>query len=109
MENNYDAIFAAMADPTRRCVLSTLSRGPASVSDLHAPHAIKMPTFMKHLRKLEEAGLIQTHKSGRIRTVELDQNTMLVAENWISQQRNQWKQRLDRLEALAEKMDRTTS
>lgn len=109
MENNYDAIFSAMSDPTRRAVVARLAAGPATVTDLHAPHDIALPTFMKHLRKLENAGLVHSKKSGRIRTVSLNQNTLQAAETWIARQRRQWERRLDRLQNLADRMDRTTS
>lgn len=109
MDNNFDTVFAAMADPTRRAVLEALTKGPAPVSDLHAPHDIALPTFMKHLKKLEAAGLIRSEKSGRVRTVTLDTAPLRAAEGWLAQQRTHWEHRLDRLQQLAETLKRTTS
>ncbi len=109
MENNLDTVFAAMADPTRRDVLMRLSNGPATVSELHEGHDIALPSFMKHLSKLEAAGLVNSEKTGRVRTVELDAAALTVAEKWIHKQRRQWEGRLDRLQALAETLHRTKS
>src|SRR5690606_38458477 len=67
-EPRLDALFQALADPTRRAILSRLARGPASVSDLAQPFDMALPSLMGHLRKLEEAGLIDTKKDGRVRT-----------------------------------------
>lgn len=102
MGNNLDFFFAAMADPTRRAVIESLTSGPATVSDLHAPHSMALPTFMKHLSRLESAGLIRTQKTGRIRTVHLETDAMAQAETWIKRQRCLWEARLDRLAEIAE-------
>jgi len=109
MDNHMNAVFAAMSDPTRRAVIERLTRGPSTVSDLHAPHAMALPTFLKHLRKLEDAGLVTSRKTGRVRTVMIEAAPLRTAEDWLSRQRSQWDSRLDRLDALATQMQRTTS
>lgn len=96
-----------MADPTRRAVIERLLTGPASVSDLHAPHDMAMPSFLKHLRKLEQAGLVTSRKTGRIRMIHIEAEPMRVAEDWLSRQRTLWEGRIDRLQALAEALERT--
>lgn len=63
-----DDVFQALADPTRRAILSRLAQGPASVGELAAPFAMALPSFMKHLRVLERSGWIVTRKAGRVRT-----------------------------------------
>ena len=102
MENNLNAFFGAMADPTRRAVIETLVSGPRTVSDLHAPHNMALPTFMKHLSKLQNAGLIRSVKKGRVRTIHIEAAPMKAAEDWITRQRQMWTTRLDRLALLAE-------
>lgn len=106
MANNLDPIFAAMADPTRRRVVERLTAGPAPVSELHAPHDMALPTFLKHLKKLEAAGLVRSEKAGRVRTVHIEAAALRAAEDWLSQQRRMWERRLDRLAARAEQPER---
>ena len=106
MANQLDHLFAAMADPTRRAVVERLTRGPAPVSELHDPHDIPLPTFLRHLSRLEAAGLVRSEKKGRVRTVHLEALPLRAAEDWLSRQRALWEGRLDRLQALAEELDR---
>lgn len=93
-----DGIFQALADPTRRAVLGRLGHGPASVSALAAPFAMALPSFMKHISMLEQAGLIRTSKAGRVRTCEIDPTQLAAAERWLEEQRSIWTGRTDRLE-----------
>ena len=94
-----DAVFRALADPTRRGVVERLGRGPATVGDLAAPFAMALPSFMQHLRVLEGAGLVQSSKTGRVRTVQLATARLRLAEDWLAGQRRRWSARLDRLDA----------
>ncbi len=93
-----DDIFHALADPTRRAVLRRLGEAPASISDLAKPFEMALPSFMKHIRCLEESGLIRTHKEGRVRTCAIEKKQFAVAEAWLSAQRALWEGRTDRLE-----------
>jgi DNA-binding transcriptional ArsR family regulator len=95
-----DGAFGALADPTRRAVLGRLGAGPASVGELAAPFSMALPSFMKHIRYLEDAGWIRTRKSGRVRTCTLESESFAVIETWLSQQRSIWEGRTDRLEAF---------
>ena len=101
MANHLDGFFGAMADPTRRAVIERLTRGPAPVGELHAPHDIALPTFLKHLKVLEAAGLVRSEKKGRVRTVHIEAAPLAEAEDWLKCQRKVWEGRLDRLDALA--------
>lgn len=94
---NYDAAFHALADPTRRAVLVTLAQGPRPVSELAAPHAMALPTFLKHLRVLEDAALIATEKRGRTRHCALRPEALRPLEGWLAAQRETWAARTDRL------------
>lgn len=102
MTNNLDTFFGAMSDPTRRAVIERLVTGPAAVSELHAPHDIALPTFMRHLKVLEDSGLVRSEKKGRVRTVHIEAAPLAVAEGWLQKQRAMWEGRLDRLRLLAE-------
>lgn len=95
---NLDTVFAALADPTRRAIVAQLAQGAAAVSDLAAPHSMALPSFLKHLSKLETAGLITTTKHGRVRTCTLRPQVLAQATTWIDAQRALWDARLDALE-----------
>jgi DNA-binding transcriptional ArsR family regulator len=93
-----DGIFQALADPTRRAVLGRLGKGPASISELAEPFDMALPSFMKHIRFLEDSGLIRTRKEGRVRTCTIEKKPLAVVETWLSRQRALWEGRTDRLE-----------
>ncbi len=93
-----DGVLVALADPTRRAVVTRLGRGPATVGDLARPFAMTLPSFMKHVRTLETHGLIRTTKSGRVRICELDRARLDVVGHWLDEQRQVWEGRTDRLE-----------
>ena len=93
-----DDVFQALADPTRRAVLGRLGTGPASVGELAAPFSMALPSFMKHIRYLENTGWIRTRKTGRVRTCTLERESFDVIETWLSEQRRIWEGRTDRLE-----------
>jgi DNA-binding transcriptional ArsR family regulator len=95
-----DGVFQALADPTRRAVLGRLGAGPASVGELAAPFDMALPSFMKHIRYLENTGLITTRKSGRVRTCVLEKASFDVIDTWLSDQRSIWEGRTDRLESF---------
>ncbi len=100
MTNNreLDALFASLADPTRRAILARLAHGPASVTDLARPFGMALPSFLQHLRRLEEGGLIETAKAGRVRTCTLRVGALAPARDWMAAQRLLWEGRHDRLE-----------
>ncbi|MCB1335086.1 MAG: helix-turn-helix transcriptional regulator [Roseivivax sp.] len=106
MDNYLDSFFGAISDPTRRAVIERLVHGPAPVSELHAPHDIALPSFLKHLKVLEAAGLVRSIKVGRVRTVHLEAAPLAKAEHWLERQRRIWEGRTDRLAALAEALER---
>jgi DNA-binding transcriptional ArsR family regulator len=100
MENHrtsLDAAFHALSDPTRRAVVSRLTKSPAPVKELAEPFDMGLPAFLKHLRVLEESGLIATEKTGRTRTCQVEIGRLAEAESWLSEQRALWQARRDRL------------
>jgi len=99
-----DRVFHALGDPSRRAILEKLSRGPISVSRLAEPLGITLAAVVQHLQVLEESGLIQTEKVGRVRTCRLEPGGLSVIEKWIGDRRTTWERQLDRLgELLAER------
>jgi DNA-binding transcriptional ArsR family regulator len=96
-------LFHALADPTRRAVLTRLTQSPAAITELAEPTGLSLPTVMRHLSVLEEAGLITTSKEGRIRTCALVPETLDPMRTWLDEQRALWEARLDRLDAFVMK------
>ena len=94
-----DATFQALADPTRRAIVSALARGGlATVTELARPHRMSLPAVMKHLKVLEKAGLVTQRKSGRTRRCRLAARPLKKAEAWISQYRAFWETQFDALD-----------
>ena len=91
-------LFHALADPTRRSILTRLAQGPAPVSELAEPTGLRLPTVMRHLSVLEEAGLIATAKDGRVRTCAIVPEALTPMRTWLDEQRAIWESRLDRLD-----------
>jgi len=97
--------FAALADPTRIDIVRRLSRGTASVSELAAPHEMSLRAVLKHVQVLEDAGLVRTVKSGRVRRCELQPRRIAETAQWLEQLRQRWQGRLDRLEQYAKEKE----
>jgi DNA-binding transcriptional ArsR family regulator len=99
--NELDRVFAALSDPTRRAILERLAKGDAAVSELAAPFDMAQPTISRHLRVLEEAGLIRTARDAQRRPRSLVIGGPLEqADAWLAPFRAQWERRLDRLESF---------
>lgn len=94
-----DKAFHALANPTRRAIVERLGAGPGTVSDLAAPFDMALPSLLQHLRVLEEGGLVESSKEGRVRTVRLRPKELRRAADWLARQRSLWEQRLDQLDA----------
>jgi DNA-binding transcriptional ArsR family regulator len=96
-KESLDAVFHALADPTRRALIEQLGRGPASVKELAEPLNISLPGVMQHLALLERSGLVRSRKVGRVRTCTIHTAALRAAESWISRRRASWERRFDRL------------
>ena len=90
--------FAALADPTRRAILSRLAEGEATVGELAAPHAMSLPSVSRHLKVLERAGLVVKRRSAHWRPCRLDAAPLVEAEAWMAPYRDFFEARLPRLE-----------
>lgn len=98
-----DRVFHALGDPTRRAIMEKLSEAPISVSRLAEPLDMTLAAVVQHLQVLEESGLIQTEKVGRVRTCRIEPAGLSVVEQWLGDRRSTWDRRFDRLgEFLAE-------
>ena len=97
-------LFPALADPTRRAILTRLAEGPAPVTELANPTGLRLPTVMRHLTVLEEAGLIATAKGGRVRSCAIVREAMAPVRTWLDEQRAMWESRLDRLDDYVMKL-----
>ncbi len=103
-----DGVFRALGDPTRRAVLQRLSSGTAAVSELAEPFDMALPSFLQHLKVLEDCGLVRSRKSGRVRTYRIAPQPLKAAEGWMTQQRAHWERRLDQLDDYLEQMKTMT-
>ena len=101
---NLSLLFHALADPTRRSILTRLAEGPAPVTELAKPTGLRLPTVMRHLSVLEEAGLIATSKEGRVRTCAIIPEALAPVRTWLDVQRAIWEARLDRLDNYVMKL-----
>jgi DNA-binding transcriptional ArsR family regulator len=93
-----DATFGALADPTRRAILSRLSKGQATVGELSRPFRISAPAISRHLRVLEQAGLIKRERDGRLQRCTLVARPLKDAVDWMGSYRSFWEGRLSALE-----------
>ncbi len=98
-EDRLDAVFGALADPTRRAILARLADGDATVSELAAPLPMSLPAVSRHLKVLESAGLISRDRDAQWRPSHLRADTLRTALDWIEPFRDLWDERLDRLDA----------
>lgn len=92
-------MLAAIADPTRRAILSRLARGDARVTDIAEPFAMSLAAVSKHVQTLERAGLVRRERRGREHTLSLDARPLRQVVRWTSRYERFWNERLDRLEA----------
>jgi DNA-binding transcriptional ArsR family regulator len=102
-----DRSFAALADPTRRSVLERLGRGSATISELAEPFGMSLTGMKKHVRVLEDAGLVTTEKVGRTRLCTLGPRRLEDATEWIELYRRMLDERLDRFGELLERTERS--
>ena len=98
MPDPLTATFAALADPTRRAMLARLARGPATVNELAEPFDLSLPTISRHLKVLEEAGLIVKERDRQFRPCRLETGPLEVADAWMEPYREFFGERLERLD-----------
>jgi DNA-binding transcriptional ArsR family regulator len=104
--NRLDLAFSALADPTRRAILARLARGEATVSELAEPFGLQQPTISKHLKVLEEAGLVTHSRDAQRRPRRLADGALKDVDVWLETFRKQWEGRLDNLGAYLDDLNR---
>lgn len=95
--NSLDAVFAALADPTRRAIAERLAEGSASVTELAGPFEVTLPAIVKQLGVLEHAGLVEHEKDGRVRYFTLVPGQLESVADWLERYGSFWRERLDGL------------
>lgn len=95
-----DAVFNALADPTRRAILARLAEGDASVGELAAPFSVSQPAVSRHLKVLEQAGLISRHRQATARLSHLEADPLRDAAAWLVDFREFWTEAYERLDEL---------
>ncbi|WP_293677045.1 helix-turn-helix transcriptional regulator [uncultured Phenylobacterium sp.] len=103
-EQELDATFQALADPTRRAILARLASGEASVTELAEPFAMSQPAISKHLKVLERAGLIRRGRDAQRRPCRIEAKPLEAANMWIERYRELWEANFGRLDSLLEEM-----
>ena len=99
VNDRLDATFAALADPTRRAILARLATGDATVNELAEPFDMTLPGVSKHLKVLEQCGLISRTRRAQFRPCHLEREPLDAAAGWIETDRRIWAERFDKLEA----------
>ena len=103
-EVELDRAFGALADPTRRAILARLTAGDAGVLDVAGPFPMSQPAITKHLRVLEEAGLISRHRQARRRMCHLEPHRLKQLSDWVGSYREFWEESFERLDELLEEL-----
>jgi len=105
--DHLSATFNALADPTRRAILAKLAKGEATVGDLAKPFDMTLPAVIKHLKVLENAGLVKKERSAQWRPCHLEAKPLKQAANWIDDYRQFWEANFDRLDDYLQEMQAT--
>jgi DNA-binding transcriptional ArsR family regulator len=95
-----DAVFAALADPTRRAIIERLSRGEARVTEVAGPFRMSLNAVSKHIRVLEASGVVERHRKGRDHILSINTSSLDEVDGWIGRTRRYWEVRLDAMERL---------
>jgi DNA-binding transcriptional ArsR family regulator len=99
-----DAVFAALADPTRRAILARLASGEASVMELGEPFAMSQPAISKHLKVLERAGLVSRGRAAQRRPRRLEARPLAEVNQWLERYRQYWDASFQKLDALLDEL-----
>jgi DNA-binding transcriptional ArsR family regulator len=106
MADQLSAVFGALADPTRRAILVSLTAGDATVAQLAAPFRVSQPAISRHLKVLEEAGLISRSRRATARLSHLEAEPLRVATVWLASYQDYWNESFDRLDTLLRQLSK---
>jgi DNA-binding transcriptional ArsR family regulator len=101
VDDQLSAVFKALSDPTRRAILAELTKGDANVAELSAPFDVSQPAISKHLKVLEQAGLISRNRRATARLSHLEAEPLREATEWLANYQQFWEERFERLDAVA--------
>ena len=104
MTDMLSTTFAALADPTRRAILARLTHGPATINELAEPFAMTLPSVSRHVKVLEEAGLVSKAREAQFRSCRLETLPLEAADSWLAEYRQFFNERFDRLEVQLKTM-----
>jgi DNA-binding transcriptional ArsR family regulator len=99
-----DAVFAALADPTRRAIIERLSRSKARVTEVAEPFHMSLNAVSKHIRVLEASGVVERHRRGRDHILSINTRSLDEVDGWIERMRCYWEERLDAMERLVREL-----
>jgi DNA-binding transcriptional ArsR family regulator len=105
MTGRLERLFHALGDPARLAMAERLSRGPTSVKELAAPLDMALPSVMKHLKVMEDGGVVRSRKRGRVRTYRLEPRALNAIDGWVARRRAAWNARFDQLERMLAEED----
>ena len=100
-----DAVFAALADPTRRAIIERLSRSEARVTEVAEPFPMSLNAVSKHIRVLEASGVVERHRKGRDHILSINTRSLDEVDGWIERTRHYWEERLDAMERLLDELN----
>jgi len=100
-----NSVFSALADPTRRAILARLTEGDANVAELAAPFSMSQPAVSRHLKVLEQAGLISRHRRATARLSHLEADPLREATDWLAKYQAYWDESYERLEELLTRLE----
>jgi DNA-binding transcriptional ArsR family regulator len=109
MTDRLSATFAALADPTRRAIIARLAMGETTVSELARPFDMSGPAISKHLKVLENAGLISRSREAQWRPCRIEPKALKSVDDWLERYRQFWEERLDRLEDYLNSLEAQTA
>lgn len=101
-----DMTFSALADPTRRAIISRLASGEATVKELAEPFDMSQPAISKHIKVLERAGIVSRRINAQTRPVRLEASALAEANHWLEDYRRLWEARLDQLDNVLQKLNK---
>ena len=101
-----DAVFAALADPTRRAIIERLSRSEARVTEVAQPFPMSLNAVSKHIRVLEASGVVERHRRGRDHILSVNTHSLDEVDFWIGRTRRYWEERLDAMERLLRELQK---
>ena len=104
MTDMLSSTFAALADPTRRAILARLTHGPATINELAEPFEMTLPSVSRHVKVLEEAGLVSKAREAQFRSCRLETLPLEAADGWLAEYRQFFSERFDRLDAQLKTM-----